>query len=166
MTTNRMGLEQTLSDERLELFISQPLDNGLTRGEQMELAREALARRKASKDPVATQFKQVADLYEMQFDDGRTCAFHTDAAKAVQWLITCDGNKVQEYVKLERLQNALTDTKAVTVPDGWTDAQCLEFLTVAFRHNRIKGDIEFNDIRLGVKMANDYRPPKSVTNEP
>ena len=53
MTTNRMGLEQALSDERLELFISQPLDNGLTRGEQMELAREALARRKASKDPVA-----------------------------------------------------------------------------------------------------------------
>ena len=56
--------------------------------------------------------------------------------------------------------------QAVTVPDGWTDAQCLEFLTVAFRHNRIKGDIEFDDIRLGVKMANDYRPPKSVTNEP
>ena len=53
MTTNRMGLEQTLSDERLELFISQPLDNGLTRGEQMELAREALARRKASSEPVA-----------------------------------------------------------------------------------------------------------------
>lgn len=33
-----------------------------------------------------TQFEQVADLYEMQFDDGRTCAFHTDAQKAVQWL--------------------------------------------------------------------------------
>ncbi len=28
-----------------------------------------------------TQFEQVADLYEMQFDDGRTCAFHTDAQK-------------------------------------------------------------------------------------
>lgn len=52
MTTNRMGLER-LSDERLELFISQPLDNGLTRGEQMELVREALACRKASKEPVA-----------------------------------------------------------------------------------------------------------------
>ncbi|EJZ0940830.1 DUF551 domain-containing protein, partial [Escherichia coli] len=33
-----------------------------------------------------TQFEQVADLYEMQFDDGRTCAFHTDAQKAAQWL--------------------------------------------------------------------------------
>ncbi|HFI8503898.1 DUF551 domain-containing protein [Escherichia coli] len=65
-----------------------------------------------------TQFKQVADLYEMQFDDGRTCAFHTDAQKAVQWLQACDGNRVQEYVKLERLQNALSGNSPVT-PDDW-----------------------------------------------
>ncbi|OJP88404.1 hypothetical protein BK349_16105 [Escherichia coli] len=65
-----------------------------------------------------TQFKQVADLYEMQFDDGRTCAFHTDAQKAAQWLQACDGNRVQEYVKLERLRNALSGNYPVT-PDGW-----------------------------------------------
>lgn len=61
---------------------------------------------------------RFADLYEMQFDDGRTCAFHTDAQKAVQWLQACDGNRVQEYVKLERLQNALAGNSPVT-PDGW-----------------------------------------------
>ncbi|EBG0302693.1 DUF551 domain-containing protein [Salmonella enterica subsp. enterica serovar Kentucky] len=65
-----------------------------------------------------TQFEQVADLYEMQFDDGRTCAFHTDAQKAAQWLQACDGNMVQEYVKLERLQNALSGNSPV-IPDGW-----------------------------------------------
>nr|EHS6585675.1 DUF551 domain-containing protein [Escherichia coli] len=65
-----------------------------------------------------TQFEQVADLYEMQFDDGRTCAFHTDAQNAAQWLQACDGNRVQEYVKLERLQNALSGNSPVT-PDGW-----------------------------------------------
>ncbi|WP_270369141.1 ead/Ea22-like family protein [Escherichia coli] len=65
-----------------------------------------------------TQFEQVADLYEMQFDDGRTCAFHTDVQKAAQWLQTCDGNRVQEYVKLERLRNALSGNSPVT-PDGW-----------------------------------------------
>ncbi|EER5153313.1 eaa protein [Escherichia coli] len=65
-----------------------------------------------------TQFEQVADLYEMQFDDGRTCAFHTDAKKAAQWLQACDGNRVQEYVKLERLRNALSGNSPVT-PDGW-----------------------------------------------
>ncbi|EPG5573753.1 DUF551 domain-containing protein [Escherichia coli] len=54
----------------------------------------------------------------MQFDDGRTCAFHTDAQKAAQWLRACDGNRVQEYVKLERLQNAISGNSPV-IPDGW-----------------------------------------------
>lgn len=190
----------TITKERIELFIKNPLENGLTRGEQMELARIALASLEA--EPVAwmrddadgreynarnefsgggggvplyatppvpvvpeekpmpnplsmyavdavaaiaevrgwnacraamlhgaepvsqtyksqhTQFEQVAYLYEMQFDDGRTCAFHTDAQKAAQWLQACDGNRVQEYVKLERLRNALSGNYPVT-PDGW-----------------------------------------------
>lgn len=67
-----------------------------------------------------THFKQVADLYEMQFDDGRTMAYHTDAGKAVQWLNTCDGNKVQEYVKLERYQAAMLQAgNSPGIPDGW-----------------------------------------------
>lgn len=66
----------------------------------------------------ATHFKPVADLYEMQFDDGRTCAFHTDGSKAVQWLLTCDGNKVQEYVKLERYQEALSGNSPV-IHEDW-----------------------------------------------
>ncbi|MCV5632502.1 hypothetical protein OFN23_30585, partial [Escherichia coli] len=45
-------------------------------------------------------------------------AFHTDAQKAAQWLQACDGNRVQEYVKLERLRNALSGNYPVT-PDGW-----------------------------------------------
>lgn len=33
----------TITKERIELFVKSPLENGLTRGEQMELARIALA---------------------------------------------------------------------------------------------------------------------------
>ena len=40
----------TITKERIELFIKSPLENGLTRGEQMELARIALASLEA--DPV------------------------------------------------------------------------------------------------------------------
>ncbi len=36
----------TITKERIELFIKNPLENGLTRGEQMELARIALASQK------------------------------------------------------------------------------------------------------------------------
>lgn len=63
-----------------------------------------------------TQFEQVADLYEMQFDDGRTCAFHTDGTKAAQWLLACDGNKVQEYVRIERYQEAVIGNTPVQSP--------------------------------------------------
>ncbi|ECW9663924.1 hypothetical protein AFK99_16460 [Salmonella enterica subsp. enterica serovar Poona] len=65
-----------------------------------------------------TQLEQIADLYEMQFDDGRTCAFHTDGAKAAQWLLACDGNKVQEYVRIERYQEAVIGNSPV-IPDGY-----------------------------------------------
>ncbi|ENT3214134.1 hypothetical protein ACFEO6_004257 [Salmonella enterica] len=65
-----------------------------------------------------TQLEQIADLYEMQFDDGRTCAFHTDGAKAAQWLLACDGNKVQEYVRIERYQESVIGNSPV-IPDGY-----------------------------------------------
>ncbi|MBV7632202.1 DUF551 domain-containing protein [Escherichia coli] len=48
----------TITKERIELFIKSPLENGLTRGEQMELARIALASLEA--DPVAYIFKHPA----------------------------------------------------------------------------------------------------------
>ncbi|EDT3961178.1 DUF551 domain-containing protein [Salmonella enterica subsp. enterica serovar Richmond] len=41
----------TITKERIELFIKNPLDNGLTRGEQMEVARIALASLEA--EPIA-----------------------------------------------------------------------------------------------------------------
>lgn len=81
----------TITRERVAQFINNPLDNGLTRGEQMELARIALASLEA--EPVTE----------------------------------------------------------------WTNEQCLEFLSIAFRHAKIKGDLELDDIRLGVKMVNDSR---------
>ncbi|ESL75527.1 hypothetical protein L423_03204 [Enterobacter roggenkampii] len=44
----------------------------------------------------------------------------------------------------------------------WTNEQCLEFLSVAFRHNEISGDIEFDDIRLGVRFALAAAPQQEV----
>lgn len=49
-----------ITKERIELFIKNPLDNGLTRGEQMELARIALASLTA---------KPIAWTDEMELND-------------------------------------------------------------------------------------------------
>ncbi|WP_346808178.1 hypothetical protein MX657_09245 [Enterobacter chuandaensis] len=59
------------------------------------------------------------------------------------------------------LQSAEPLTTGCKLPE-LTDSQCLEFLAVAFRHNRIKGDIEFDDIRLGLKMALKAAPRQEV----
>lgn len=59
------------------------------------------------------------------------------------------------------LQGAEPVTTACKLPE-LTDSQCLEFLAVAFRHSSIKGDIEFDDIRLGLKMALEAAPQQEV----
>ncbi|EHF7857815.1 DUF550 domain-containing protein [Salmonella enterica] len=45
----------TITKERIELFIKSPLENGLTRGEQIELARIALA--SLESEPVSQPYK-------------------------------------------------------------------------------------------------------------
>lgn len=56
-----------------------------------------------------------------------------------------------ERAELDNYRNAQQ-----VVPE-WTNEQCLEFLSIAFRHAEIKGDLEMDDIRLGVKMVNACR---------
>ncbi|XQD24164.1 DUF551 domain-containing protein [Escherichia coli] len=55
----------TITKERIELFIKNPLENGLTRGEQMELARIALASLEA--EPVA----KILAHYPLGVDVGK-----------------------------------------------------------------------------------------------
>lgn len=57
---------------------------------------------------------------------------------------------------LAAMKIALGALEAEAVPE-WTNEQCLEFLSIAFRHAEIKGDLELDDIRLGVKMVNGSR---------
>ncbi|EMC7916108.1 hypothetical protein VLI49_001637 [Enterobacter kobei] len=66
-----------------------------------------------------------------------------------------------EIVEMAMLQGAEPVTTACKSPE-LTDAQCLEFLAVAFRHARIKGDIEFDDIRLSLKLALEAAPQQEV----
>lgn len=54
------------------------------------------------------------------------------------------------------MRRLLASLEAEPVPE-WTNEQCIEFLSIAFRHAKIKGDLELDDIRLGVKMVNGSR---------
>ncbi|MDE9709593.1 DUF551 domain-containing protein [Citrobacter portucalensis] len=69
--------------------------------------------------------------------------FNLDAERWMQRLIN----------RVIRLEIELTPPAPV-VPE-WTNEQCLEFMSIAFRHTEIKGDLELDDIRLGMKMVNE-----------
>lgn len=70
----------TITKERIELFIKSPLENGLTRGEQMELARIALASLEA--EPVAWK----ATLTQIDHEYNTFTAMYSDKAEAERWV--------------------------------------------------------------------------------
>lgn len=103
--------------------------------------------------------KPVSNLYLISYEDGTPYKSTRDAKEAVDAIEA--GFKVEEFVSLENHRAAMLQAgNSPVIPDGseWTNEQCLEFLTVAFRHNEISGDIEFDDIRLGVKFALSAAP--------
>lgn len=65
-------------------------------------------------------------------------------------------NQSSRSLTAEVFRIALASLEASPAPE-WTNEQCLEFLSIAFRHAEIKGDLELDDIRLGVKMVNGSR---------
>ena len=74
-----------------------------------ELARVALTalESRADAEPVSgTKFRAVADLYSIAVPGGRSVTYSTDAAETSDFRAM--GWAVQEYVKLERLQDAYT----------------------------------------------------------
>ncbi|EKQ4980895.1 DUF551 domain-containing protein [Salmonella enterica subsp. enterica serovar Oranienburg] len=101
----------TITKERIELFIKSPLENGLTRGEQMELARIALASLEAEPIGYMNRFTgrvfsldeqpgadTDTDVYEPVYaappapvvpDDGR--------AEFEEWMLKKWGRERQEY---------------------------------------------------------------------
>lgn len=64
------------------------------------------------------QVKAAADLYALCWQSGEVVTYTPDPEKATIWLNNYSGTCVQEYVKLERLQEALSGNSPV-VPDDW-----------------------------------------------
>ena len=82
----------TITKERIELFIKNPLENGLTRGEQMELARIALASLAAVSDERAAyelfmekRFGESVDRRRAKNGDREYMAWDM----ALGWIIWC-----------------------------------------------------------------------------
>ncbi|EDT6614025.1 DUF551 domain-containing protein [Salmonella enterica subsp. enterica] len=95
----------TITKERIELFIKNPLENGLTRGEQMELARIALASLTAEPAPVVPGERPSLNNGIVGFDEG----WNACRAAMLQGV-----EPVSQTYKL----NELSGNSPVT-PNGW-----------------------------------------------
>ncbi|EFH3210176.1 DUF551 domain-containing protein [Escherichia coli] len=111
----------SITKERIELFIKNPLDNGLTRGEQMELARIALASLEA--DPVSQTYNLPELIEGMEVSiDVSTC----DADLGNRYFGT-----VTEALELDTAKNGYillvqdaepnfdVNGNSPVTPDGW-----------------------------------------------
>ncbi|EFF2874433.1 hypothetical protein BvCmsNSP065_03326 [Escherichia coli] len=97
-----------ITKERIKLFIKNPLDNGLTRGEQMELARIALASLEA--EPVAWKvtFTQIDREYNT------FTGMYPDKAEVERWVRMHKACNFREDI------TPLYTAQPVPVtPDGW-----------------------------------------------
>ncbi|CAI2498104.1 Uncharacterised protein [Serratia proteamaculans] len=106
--------ELEVKDKRistLEVLLDKSVQALQMAGVRIEKAETRLA------TPVAgAQFKPVADLFALGWENGEICAYNTDPEKAMLWLTGYTGTCVQEYVKLERLQEAYTAPPAPAAP--------------------------------------------------
>ena len=122
MTTNQTV---PVTDEELDQMIWKLERDGMT-PKMLSLMRELREVRRAVKptdderimaiEGISPQFKPVADLYGITSPTGSETSFTFDANEAANFIE--GGWSVQEYVELERYQEAMIGNSPAT-PDGW-----------------------------------------------
>ncbi|MCW4840142.1 hypothetical protein, partial [Enterobacter hormaechei] len=111
----------------------------------------------------ATQFKPVADLYEVTVPSGRSTTFTKDAAEASDCRVM--GWSVQEYVKLERYQAAMLQgaepvTTAYKLPfEQWLSQQTG---TIDVECGCVMTEVFFHWLRVAYEAANSSVIPDGV----
>lgn len=129
----------TITKERIELFIKSPLENGLTRGEQMELARIALASLEA--EPVA---------YIIQDSDARS----RGEKGILRYFANISDEDINEYeITVTPLYAAPPET--VSVPDAM---EMDDDFDSAFEHGKAVG---WNAYRAAMLQSGNFRENKN-----
>ncbi|EFZ4853365.1 hypothetical protein BL604_000833 [Shigella sonnei] len=121
----------SITKERIELFIKNPLENGLTRGEQMELARIALASLAAVSDERAAyelfmekRFGESVDRRRAKNGDREYMAWDM----ALGWIIWCHRAAMLQAGNFRENKDSSTNnfretsetsTNSPVTPDGW-----------------------------------------------
>ncbi|MGL5103095.1 MAG: DUF4406 domain-containing protein [Plesiomonas sp.] len=93
----------------------------------------------------------ITGNFDLLISDGEVIDFSGVSVDGWDWSVPCDDGFPITHWRYHKL-SGLEINKKDSIPT-LTDEQCLKFLSVAFRHCEIKGNVTFDDIRLGLKMA-------------
>lgn len=136
----------TITKERIELFIKNPLDNVLTRGEQMELARIALASLEAEAIAVRARWKDEGYGYGdwRYYNIAHRDALMADETRECELIYTAPPAPVSvpEVVGWEDVPEEITEDD-IALASAWA--------------------IGFNQCRAA--MLHDYKPVTDNTNQ-
>lgn len=132
----------TITKERIELFIKNPLDNGLTRGEQMELARIALASLEA--EPVAYIFKHPAGKLFWALTDES----NKEQPDVIPVYADSPAPVVPDEIDVNDVPRAVTyfKTHRDCYADGWNACRAAMLQSGNFRENKNSSTNNFREI--------------------
>ncbi|EOF5882597.1 hypothetical protein ACK1IP_001944 [Salmonella enterica] len=131
------GLVNELRDIAIEYHGTQQLRERIARTVRAALLQGSQPVSNHDELPYA-QVKAVADLYALCWQSGEVVTYTPAPEKATIWLNNYSGTCVQEYVKLERLQEALAGNSPVT-PDG-LNIRAVAALREAVRNQWLKSE--------------------------
>lgn len=132
----------TITKERIELFIKNPLENGLTRGEQMELARIALASLEA--EPIAYIFKHPAGKLFWALTDES----NKEQADVIPVYADSPAPVVPDEIDVNDVPRAVTyfKTHRDCYADGWNACRAAMLQSGNFRENKNSSTNNFREI--------------------
>lgn len=131
----------TITKERIELFIKNPLDNGLTSGEQMELARIALASLEA--EPVAVN-DDMAYAFHHALSDSSLGADEVEEIKAGLRAAFANVTIQPEPVVPDEIEP--DDSNTFDYVDGWNACRAAMLQSGNFRENKNSSTNNFREI--------------------
>ncbi|MDL7495803.1 DUF551 domain-containing protein [Escherichia coli] len=132
----------TITKERIELFIKNPLENGLTRGEQMELVRIALASLEA--EPVAYIFKHPAGKLFWALTDES----NKEQPDVIPVYADSPAPVVPDEIDVNDVPRAVTyfKTHRDCYADGWNACRAAMLQSGNFRENKNSSTNNFREI--------------------
>lgn len=154
----------TITKERIELFIKNPLENGLTRGEQMELARIALASLEAEPDYIRYECCRCGWETIEDWRENDVCPKCNHKPMGTTALYTATPAPAVPAV-LERLRAIVADPRALPRRKEWVSGQQYSYVLLENVEAMVDEACHAAMLQGSQPVSQTYKLPPMSSNE-